>query len=62
MKFPWYDSQWLQAYVNTKNYLKDKQPEILEKFESDMKIFKTPKSFEAKKITHIPFPKKNLKK
>lgn len=49
MRFPWYDSIWLDAYVQARSILKD-SPADLEHFEQSLAPLQGPASFETKRL------------
>jgi len=46
VRFPWYDQQWLSAYVATSAYLKASKPEVSVAFEAEMDRLRIDSSFE----------------
>jgi len=51
--YPWYDSQWLNSYVQAKKLIKQHYPALLEEFIQTMDVFKTRPDFQVKKLSNI---------
>lgn len=51
--YPWYDSQWLNAYVQAKKLIKQHQPALLNEFVNTMDVLKTRSDFQVKKLPNI---------
>jgi len=52
-KYPWYDSQWLHAYVQAKKIIKKYRPEQFEEFIDRMDVLKTREDFRINKQDKI---------
>jgi len=48
--FPWYDSEWLTAYVAAREYIEKNHPDRLGDFNRALEPFKTSSRFETKKL------------
>jgi len=54
--FPWYDSEWLSAYVKCKTQITNTHPEKLQHFVETLDVFKTPINFRATKVKALLTP------
>lgn len=43
--YPWYDSLWLENYSRARKIIEEVKPEILDEFESSMRVFHTRENF-----------------
>lgn len=51
--FPWYDSRWLQAYVEAKTIIRRVRPEAIVEFESAMKTLQAPSTFQVRHLKDV---------
>jgi hypothetical protein len=49
-RYPWYDSNWLSAYSEAKDILRQTRPDVLPRFEEACRIFRTPTDFSVRHL------------
>jgi hypothetical protein len=57
--YPWYDSIWLNSYVQAKNIIKEKYPSLLDEFIETIDVLKVRPDFQTIKYQNV-FDKKTL--
>jgi hypothetical protein len=51
--YPWYDSIWLSDYTRARAVIRKVKPQALKEFETAMRVFRTPRDFEVRKLERV---------
>ena len=51
--YPWYDSQWLNSYVQAKSIIKQHNPALLEEFVNTTNLLRTRSDFQVTKLPNV---------